>query len=198
MRRPLCRFARCPGARGHSHRGAERVRFGQFRRCRGARPKPKVPPKHWHSPPARGSLRRSCADGPSCIPCLDAALSLAQQAIDRDPNYAEGYVQLAIALGFRGRLMGAATAQANHMPERGHTAIDKALSLNPQEHLGQCIARRLAPRDRASRRPGARRDDLWRVSQRRLETLSRSRGARSRQPASPLSFRALDPGPRCR
>jgi tetratricopeptide (TPR) repeat protein len=70
-------------------------------------------------------------DGPSCVPCLTAALSLAQQAIDRDPSYAEGYVQLAIALGFRGRLMAAASAQADRMPERGRDAIDKALKLDP-------------------------------------------------------------------
>src|SRR5262245_31367374 len=40
-----------------------------------------------------------------CRPCLEQAEATAKQAIKRDPNFAEGYVQYAIAIGFRGRLI---------------------------------------------------------------------------------------------
>lgn len=70
-------------------------------------------------------------DGPYCEPCLATAAAIAQSAIDRDPALAEGYVQLAIALGFRGRLIPLLEAKAERLPERGREAIDRALKLSP-------------------------------------------------------------------
>ncbi len=70
-------------------------------------------------------------DGPYCKPCLTIAETIAQSAIDRDPKVAEGYIQLAIALGFRGRLIPLMDAKAERLPERGRKAIDKALELAP-------------------------------------------------------------------
>lgn len=70
-------------------------------------------------------------DGVYCEPCLTVAETIAQSAIDRDPRYAEAYVQLAIAMGFRGRFLGAMDAQSERLPEKGRQAIDKALELDP-------------------------------------------------------------------
>lgn len=72
-------------------------------------------------------------DGPYCKPCLATAETIAQSAIDRDPEFAEGYVQLAIALGLRGRFTPLMDAKAEQLPERGREAIDKALKLSPQD-----------------------------------------------------------------
>jgi len=71
-------------------------------------------------------------DGAYCKPCLVTAETIAQNAIDRDPTLAEGYIQLAIALGFRGRLIPLLDARTERLPERGRKAIDKALTLAPR------------------------------------------------------------------
>lgn len=70
-------------------------------------------------------------DGPYCKPCLTTAETIAQSAIDRDPKFVEGYIQLAVAFGFRGRLIPLMDAKAERLPERGREAIDKALELSP-------------------------------------------------------------------
>ena len=70
-------------------------------------------------------------DGVYCIPCLSIAETIAGDAIARDPNFAEGYTQFAIAMGFRGRLIGLMEARAEELPEKGRRAIDKALELDP-------------------------------------------------------------------
>jgi hypothetical protein len=72
-------------------------------------------------------------DGPYCKPCLTTAETIALGAIDADPKLAEGYIQLAIALGFRGRLIPLMDARSERLPERGHKAIDKALKLAPRD-----------------------------------------------------------------
>jgi hypothetical protein len=71
-------------------------------------------------------------DGTYCKPCLETAETIAQSAIDRNPKLAEGYIQLAIALGFRGRLIPLMEAKSERLPERGRDAIDKALKLAPR------------------------------------------------------------------
>ncbi|MBL8782054.1 MAG: hypothetical protein JNL06_14055 [Alphaproteobacteria bacterium] len=66
-----------------------------------------------------------------CLDCLIKAEALAQAAISRDPNQAEGYVQLAIAIGFRGRLVSTLDAQSEGLAEKGRAAIDRARELDP-------------------------------------------------------------------
>lgn len=66
-----------------------------------------------------------------CMPCLVDAEAAAASAIKSDPNLAEGYVQLAVAIGFRGRLLGAVEAQSEGLAEKGRAAIDRALELDP-------------------------------------------------------------------
>jgi tetratricopeptide (TPR) repeat protein len=71
-------------------------------------------------------------DGAYCSLCLTTAETIAERAIKRDPSLAEGYIQLAIALGFRGRLIPLMDARNERLPERGRKAIDRALELAPQ------------------------------------------------------------------
>jgi hypothetical protein len=70
------------------------------------------------------------ADG-LCFDCLLQAELTAEAAIERDPDLAEAYVQLAIAIGFRGRLVDPLEAQSEGLAERGRAAIDRALALDP-------------------------------------------------------------------
>jgi hypothetical protein len=70
-------------------------------------------------------------DDDVCVDCLVHAEQTAQSAIKRDAKVAEGYVQFAIALAFRGRRVSTMEAQSESMPERGRAAIDKALELDP-------------------------------------------------------------------
>lgn len=67
-----------------------------------------------------------------CYDCLVKAQATAQSAIAQDPNLAEGYVQLAIAIGFRGRLVSTFEAQSEGLAEKGRAAIDRALELAPR------------------------------------------------------------------
>lgn len=66
-----------------------------------------------------------------CGECLAEAEATAEAAIKRDPGNAEAHVQLAIAIGFRGRLVGPLEAQAEGLVEKGRAAIDRALECDP-------------------------------------------------------------------
>lgn len=66
-----------------------------------------------------------------CFDCLLQAELTAEAAIERDPNLAEAYIQLAVAIGFRGRLVDPLEAQSEGLAERGRAAIDRALALDP-------------------------------------------------------------------
>jgi tetratricopeptide (TPR) repeat protein len=70
-------------------------------------------------------------DDGACGECLLRAEQTAEAAIKRDANLADAYVQLAVAMGFRGRLVGVAEARSQNMAEKGRAAIDKALELDP-------------------------------------------------------------------
>jgi tetratricopeptide (TPR) repeat protein len=73
----------------------------------------------------------------NCLDCLLRAERAAKSAIERDPKLAEAYTQLAIAIGFRGRLVGTMAAQSESLPEKGRAAIDKALALAPNNVWAQ-------------------------------------------------------------
>jgi tetratricopeptide (TPR) repeat protein len=66
-----------------------------------------------------------------CGECLRQAEATAQAAVKRDADLAEGYIQLAVAIGLRGRLLDAIEAQSEGLAERGRSAIDRALELEP-------------------------------------------------------------------
>jgi hypothetical protein len=85
-------------------------------------------------------------DGGLCLECLARAEKAAQAAtvaatspglgvpdwLTLKPALAQAYVQLAIAIGLRGRLLSATEAQAEGLAEKGRAAIDRALELDPQ------------------------------------------------------------------
>jgi hypothetical protein len=71
-----------------------------------------------------------------CLSCLIKAEETAQAALTANlqssPQVtAESYVQLAIAIGFRGRLVSTLEAQSEGLAEKGRAAIDQALELDP-------------------------------------------------------------------
>lgn len=86
---------------------------------------------------ARARIADAVTRKESCIECLQKAEATAEAAIRSASTtaaksvQAEAYVQLAIAIGFRARLMSAMDAQAESLPEKGRAAIDKALEFDP-------------------------------------------------------------------
>jgi len=69
-----------------------------------------------------------------CASCLLQAEAIAKAAIKRDPNLADGYVQLAVAVGFRARQMNLLDAQAEGFAEMARAALDRALELDPSNN----------------------------------------------------------------
>lgn len=77
-----------------------------------------------------------------CAPCLQRAETTARAAIDAAPPAtpqvrASAHTQLAIAIGFRGRLFSALDAQSEGFAEQGRMAIDRALELDPLNSWAQ-------------------------------------------------------------
>lgn len=68
-----------------------------------------------------------------CAACVQTAESLARNAITQDAKFADGYVQLAIALGLRGRLISLMSARSEEIPEKARAAVDTALQLDPND-----------------------------------------------------------------
>jgi len=62
---------------------------------------------------------------------VDRANAIARDAIRRDSSYAEGYLQLAVALGYRGRSLGSYQAHAIGLADDAREAIDAVLALEP-------------------------------------------------------------------
>jgi len=75
-------------------------------------------------------------DNGLCLECLVKAEATAQAAIRADRSQrapmAQAFVQLAISIGLRGRLLDASEAQAEGLADKGRAAIDRALELDPQ------------------------------------------------------------------
>lgn len=80
---------------------------------------------------ARARIADAITRDVMCRQCLVEAETTAASAIQRDPRFAEAYVQLAIAIGFRGRLVDTIEAQSEGLAEKGRAAIDTALELDP-------------------------------------------------------------------
>jgi hypothetical protein len=115
---------------------------------------------------ARATLADATLREMPCMPCLQKAEDYARRAIAADANYAEGYIELAIALGYEARLMGLLRARLNRFGEQAKDAIDMALQLKPDDPWAQAAAGgwnievvRLAGRVLASVLYGARFDE---------------------------------------
>jgi len=66
-----------------------------------------------------------------CIPCLEKAERLAERAIELDPRLIDGYLQDAVAIGFRGRGVGMPAARSLGLAEKARAALDKAMAIDP-------------------------------------------------------------------
>lgn len=66
-----------------------------------------------------------------CTPCLAKAEQLAERAISLDPHLIDGYLQSAVAVGFRGRSIGLSEARAEGLAEQAKDRLDKAMAIDP-------------------------------------------------------------------
>ncbi|MEO0961295.1 MAG: hypothetical protein AAFY01_02620 [Pseudomonadota bacterium] len=68
------------------------------------------------------------------------AQEAAAAAIARDPEYIEGHMQLAVALGYQGRALGDYIAHQQGLATQARTAIDSALSLDPDNAWARALS----------------------------------------------------------
>lgn len=66
-----------------------------------------------------------------CVPCLEKAEKLAERAIELDPRLIDGYLQEAVAIGFRGRSIGLGEARNQGLAEKARAILDRAMAINP-------------------------------------------------------------------
>ena len=87
---------------------------------------------------ARARIADAITRTESCLDCLLKAQATAEAAIKQgigandNDALVQAYVQLAIAIGFHGRLLGRFEARSEGLAEKGRAAIDKALELDPK------------------------------------------------------------------
>lgn len=65
-----------------------------------------------------------------CVPCLEKAERLAEHAMEIDPRVIDGYLQDAVAIGFRGRSIGLSAARSEGLAEKARTLLDKAMAID--------------------------------------------------------------------
>ena len=72
-----------------------------------------------------------------CEPCLRRAIAKADQAIARDPQRVEGYLQKSIAIGFRGRAIGVSQARAEGLADEAFALLQRAVAMAPANAWAQ-------------------------------------------------------------
>lgn len=82
---------------------------------------------------ARAMLADATLRESPCLICLKQAEQLARRAIKADPDYPEGYIELAAALGYEARFLGLFRAKLGRFGEQAKEAIDMALKLMPDD-----------------------------------------------------------------
>jgi len=75
--------------------------------------------------------------GGFCEPCLRRAIAKADQAILRDPQRVDGYLQKSIAIGFRGRAIGVSQARAEGLAEEAQALLERAVAMAPANAWAQ-------------------------------------------------------------
>lgn len=66
-------------------------------------------------------------------PLADRAIRACEAALAANPNHVEARVQLAIALGVKGRRMSATAALSSGFAQRGRTLLEEAVTLDPAD-----------------------------------------------------------------
>lgn len=72
-----------------------------------------------------------------CEPCLRRAIAKGDQAIARDPQRVEGYLQKSIAIGFRGRAIGVSQARAEGLADEAFALLERAVAMAPANAWAQ-------------------------------------------------------------
>lgn len=84
---------------------------------------------------AARALLAAATTGPrsGSAPLVSEAAQAARRAVAQDAGVVEGHLQLAVALGFKGRSMGNIAAHERGLARAARTAIDAALALAPDD-----------------------------------------------------------------
>jgi tetratricopeptide (TPR) repeat protein len=82
---------------------------------------------------ARAAFAEANLGETPCLPCLQRVERLARHSIALDAAHPEAFVYLAAALGYQARIVGNVRAQFSRYPEQAKEAIDKALSVAPDD-----------------------------------------------------------------
>lgn len=72
-----------------------------------------------------------------CEPCLRRAIAKADQAIARDPQRVDGYLQKSIAIGFRGRAIGVSQARSEGLADEALSLLQRAVAMAPDNSWAQ-------------------------------------------------------------
>jgi hypothetical protein len=70
-----------------------------------------------------------------CASCLNHLEDIARRVIAAEPEEAEGYIYLSVALGLRARLLGLMEARREKLAEHSDEALEIALQLSPASSL---------------------------------------------------------------
>jgi hypothetical protein len=89
---------------------------------------------------ARAALAIANLRDVPCAPCLQRAENLARRSIALDKSHPEGFVFLAVSLGYEARIAGSIRAQFAHYPEQAKQAIDQALAIAPNDAFSLAAA----------------------------------------------------------
>src|SRR5207248_4335753 len=81
---------------------------------------------------ARAVLADAVLRPAPCLDCLKRAEDYARKAVAADPNFADGQVWLAVALGYQARINGAAIARLHDAPAQSRAALEAAVKSDPQ------------------------------------------------------------------
>lgn len=82
---------------------------------------------------ARSELAAEAMRPERCLDCIRRAESDARKAIAADPEYTDGHLFLAVALGRESRIIGMIAAAAGGYPAKVKAELDKALACDPQD-----------------------------------------------------------------
>ena len=82
---------------------------------------------------ARAAFALANLSDTPCLACLRRVQALARRAIARDAMHPDAFVYLAASIGYEARIVGNIRAQFGRIPEAAKEAIDRALSLEPND-----------------------------------------------------------------
>jgi tetratricopeptide (TPR) repeat protein len=82
---------------------------------------------------ARAAFAEANLGEKPCLACLQRVEGLARRSLTLDTMHPEGFVYLAAALGYEARIVGNIRAQLARYPDIAKDALDKALSVAPDD-----------------------------------------------------------------